>query len=190
MKKSLVILTIMAMVLGLMVLACGSDDEDGAGTEGGPCRAADDEAGECDEGLFCDADKVCQPVEEEDGDADEAGTEGNPCREEGEACDEGLVCNDDKVCEVVEEEVCVDDDCPGAATCNDAGECEVFCVGTKFNEDCPSATGFATELYGECADVPCSDDADCAGLGACDDPGKSSTKNFVCNASNLCVRQR
>jgi len=150
----------------------------------------------CDEGLVCDwVTGSCEGTEDGDVDGDEDGdvepvVEGGldePCRtgDDEDPCDDGLVC-EDAMC--VAEVVCVDDDCPGAGLCDDADECVVMCLDTGYNEDCPDAYGFMTEAYGDCEAVPCTDDADCLDLGNCDDPAKTSTKAFVCDANSQCKR--
>ena len=91
---------------------------------------------------------------------------------------------------------CVDDDCDGIQLCDtDTDACSndvlIICDDTytnMYNEDCPGATEFSTAAYGECAAVPCTEDADCVDLGVCDDPEKTSTKTFNCNADDECAR--
>ena len=153
----------------------------------------------CDEGLVCDwVTGICE-AEAEDGDVDgdedgdvEPLAEGGldePCRtgDDEDPCDAGLVC-EDAIC--VTEVVCVDDDCPGAGLCDENDDCVVMCLDAAlgYNEDCPDAYGFMTEAYGDCEAVPCDDDADCLDLGNCDDPGKTSTKEFVCDTNSQCKR--
>lgn len=96
-----------------------------------------------------------------------------------------------------DEPVCIDDDgCEGWAVCgtdeNDVAACLNECAaeyvaGTHGNEDCQGASEFVTARYGDCVDVPCTTNEDCAGLGACD-KDEASTKTFSCLDTGLCKR--
>ena len=97
-----------------------------------------------------------------------------------------------------------EEDCEGWAVCgtdeNDVAACLNECaaeyvVGTHGNESCTGGDEggkyqFVTARYGDCAEVTCTEDADCAGLGVCDKTDPSDTKAFVCNTDKgWCYRQ-
>ncbi|MCA9541910.1 MAG: D-alanyl-D-alanine carboxypeptidase family protein, partial [Myxococcales bacterium] len=63
------------------------------------------------------------------------------------------------------------------------------CVVGCFNQACPGTYDFCTEQFGECAEVPCENDAQCAGLSVCDDPARASSPVFYCDGGR-CRRQR
>ncbi len=65
---------------------------------------------------------------------------------------------------------------------------DVQCVEGCANQSCPGAYDFCAADFGECAEVPCADDLECAGLVACDDPGRGSSPFFYCDAGR-CRRQ-
>jgi hypothetical protein len=90
-----------------------------------------------------------------------------------------------------------DDECDTWAACLDDGTgvmaCELSCgeawvEGTHGNNDCVGTYDMVTALYGDCAPVACVEDADCAGLGACDTTPSEAA--FICDtAEGSCKRQ-
>ena len=171
MKKSTYYLMILLMVLaGLMLVACGDDDEDGDGTGAGDGEAAADGDGEADG----DAPAA-------DGDGEAAGE--ITCEP---ACGENEVCVDDGtgvgVCDCAEDyefdEYFEDGSCIPvdycAPNCWNWSDCSTgeFCVGD------------------DCTEVNCVDDDDCMYIGACDDPnGDHYGRTFVCGDDGKCEVQ-
>lgn len=163
----------------------------------GTCKTADLEDAEvvepCDDGLECNWDTgICEAAGAVET-CDPECAEGEECVDGAcvpigsgtcdPACEEGFECVEGECVEVTEE--CLDEDCPGIQLCDEEGACSgeasLVCMDGLFNQACSGVYEFSTVAYGECSAVPCVEDADCAGLDACDDPEAGSTPEFMCD---------
>ena len=81
-----------------------------------------------------------------------------------------------------------DEDCPAWHGCIEKWSlwvCEGVChdkmyTDHKYNEDCPALGQYMTRRFGECLPVPCSENEDCLGLDACNDPSRNELNTFEC----------
>jgi hypothetical protein len=132
----------------------------------------------------------------EDGDVDgDVETEGDSEATESGDLDKEATETETEVEGEVEGEVTaqctIDTDCLSSDKCTNK-ECVTgtwVCIGSKYNQDCADKYGFQTQKWGTCEPVKCDNDADCAGLQACDDPNKTSSTNFACDTNKECYRK-
>ena len=193
-------LSIMALcavaALGITVSSCDEEASNSSvkAKSGDSCEAV-----ECEDGLVCNADKVCEKAETPDPGA-EPGKAGDDC-DADHACADGLECKDGKCAEKADpdpddppvgpgpkEDPCEGVNCPDGKQCLNAQCIDSDCIVDGAEKACDVGQMCSK---GECIDDGCQDkscgEGEVCSKGLCED-ALCLEKALVCNDGATCVK--